>query len=53
MTGPELAQAAVALRPDLKVVFTSGYVDASTLPEAASFVPKPWTVAQVVDAIET
>lgn len=51
MTGPELAQAALALRPDLRVVLTSGYVDASTLPSEVPFVPKPWTVEQVVDAI--
>jgi two-component SAPR family response regulator len=51
MTGPDLAVAAVRIRPDLKLVFTSGYVDAGQLPFAAPFVPKPWSVDQVVQAI--
>lgn len=51
MSGPELAAAALAIRPGLKVVFTSGYVDGAGLPEAASFVPKPWRVDQIVDAL--
>ncbi len=51
MSGPELAAAALAIRPHLKVVFTSGYVDGAGLPVEASFVPKPWRVDQIVDAL--
>jgi CheY-like chemotaxis protein len=51
MTGPDLARHALARRPDLKVVFTSGYVDGTELPPAAPFVPKPWRVDQVVNAL--
>jgi CheY-like chemotaxis protein len=51
MSGPELAKAALRLRPRLKVVFTSGYVDERALPEEAPFVPKPWRVDQVSEAI--
>src|SRR3712207_4827909 len=32
MAGPELVEAARRLRPDLKVVLTSGYVDTRALP---------------------
>ena len=51
MSGPELAKAALRLRPGLKVVFTSGYVDERALPEEVPFVPKPWRVDQVSEAI--
>ena len=51
MSGPELAQAARRLRPDLKVVLTSGYVSREEVPGDIPFVPKPWRtddLAQVV-----
>ena len=51
MSGPELAAAAQRIRPALKIVFTSGYVDGRALPEKVPFVPKPWRVDQVSDAI--
>ena len=51
MSGPELADAAQRVRPDLKIVFTSGYVDERALPKKAPFVPKPWRVDQVSEAI--
>lgn len=51
MSGPELAEAALRLRPSLKIVFTSGYVDESALPNEIPFVPKPWRVDQVSEAI--
>jgi CheY-like chemotaxis protein len=51
MSGPELAKAALRLRPGLKIVFTSGYVDERALPEEVPFVPKPWRVDQVSEAI--
>ena len=43
MSGLELAEAARRVRPDLKVVLTSGYVDAAALPSDVAFVPKPVT----------
>src|SRR3954454_15581259 len=51
MSGPELAQAARRLRPDLRIVLTSGYVSRDEVPEDIPFVPKPWRtddLAQVV-----
>jgi CheY-like chemotaxis protein len=46
MSGPELARAAVQLRPDIKILLTSGYAGAE--PEARSaraefpFIAKPY-----------
>ncbi len=51
MDGLGLAEAARQIRPELKVVFTSGYVDAMSLPADAPFVPKPWRVDEVAAAI--
>lgn len=51
MSGPDLAKAALRLRPALKIVFTSGYVDERSLPDEMPFVPKPWRVDQVSEAI--
>ena len=51
MAGPELAEAARRLRPDLKVVFTSGYVDAIALPPDMIFVPKPVTKDALARAV--
>jgi CheY-like chemotaxis protein len=51
MSGPELVDAAQRVRPSLKIVFTSGYVDERALPEDAAFVPKPWRVDQISEAI--
>src|SRR5215210_5133576 len=51
MSGPEVAQVARRLRPDLKVVLTSGYVSRDEVPRDIPFVPKPWhtdDLAQVV-----
>ncbi len=53
MDGLALAEAAQRIRPDLKVVFTSGYVDGRSLPADAAFVPKPWGVDDIAEAIET
>jgi CheY-like chemotaxis protein len=41
MTGEELAEAAMRIRPDVKIVLTSGFVDRVTV-EGANFVPKPY-----------
>jgi signal transduction histidine kinase/CheY-like chemotaxis protein len=56
MHGPELAARLAGQRPDLPVVFVSGYSDEMpSLPvvsSRASFVAKPFTVAALVDAVE-
>jgi len=48
LSGPELVRSAVALRPDLKVLYTSGYSDDVILRDAvhdkrARFIEKPYT----------
>ncbi len=48
MNGPELAQKALKVRPDLKVLFMSGYAPGSVrqmqdLPDTIDFVNKPFT----------
>jgi CheY-like chemotaxis protein len=51
MSGPELAQVARRLRPNLRIVLTSGYVSREEVPGDIPFVPKPWRtddLAQVV-----
>ncbi len=51
LSGPELAEAALALRPGLKLVYTSGYVNGQDLPQDVPFVPKPWRVDQVAEIV--
>lgn len=51
MSGPELAEAARRARPQLKIVFTSGYVGRKDVPPDVPFVPKPWRVEAVAEAI--
>ena len=41
MRGPELADLARKLRPELKVVLMSGYMNDPDVPSHVSFVPKP------------
>jgi len=45
MKGPELADALVATRPQVRVLYMSGYADATMLPDAESLsvVPKPFS----------
>ncbi len=51
MTGPQLAQALRALKPDLHVLYMSGYTDAmlrSTLVQAGgAYLQKPFTIAEL------
>ena len=51
LSGPELAQVARRLRPDLKVVLTSGYVGREDVPPDMPFVPKPWRINDVAKAV--
>jgi FixJ family two-component response regulator len=55
MHGPALAQRLVAQRPDLRVLFMSGYSDA--MPESPgtrrmAFLQKPFVSAHLVAAVE-
>ena len=51
MDGFELAEAARRLRPDLRIVLTSGYVGRDEVPEDVAFVPKPWRAEEVAGAV--
>ena len=51
MSGPELAQVARRLRPDLRIVLTSGYVCRDEVPDDIPFVPKPWRTGDLVDVV--
>src|SRR5215207_739032 len=51
MSGPELAQVARRLRPDLRIVLTSGYVSGDAVPDGIPFVPKPWRTGDLADII--
>lgn len=51
MNGFELAEEARRLRPDLKVVLTSGYVGRCDVPDDFVFVAKPWRAEDVADAV--
>src|ERR687890_2899656 len=51
MSGPELAEAAQRLRPDLKIVLTSGYVGPKDVLADITFVPKPWRVDAFAEAV--
>jgi len=51
MSGPELAEVARRLRPDLRVVLTSGYVSRKEVPEDIPFVPKPWRTGDLVQVV--
>jgi CheY-like chemotaxis protein len=48
MDGFELAQ---RLRPDLRVVLTSGYISTKDVPDELSFVPKPWRAEALAAAV--
>jgi two-component system cell cycle sensor histidine kinase/response regulator CckA len=59
MKGPELAEALGVVRPGIRVLYMSGYADATMLPDAASLavVPKPFSeetlVRMVREALDT
>ena len=51
MSGTELAETAQRLRPDLRIVLTSGYVGPKDVPADITFVPKPWRVSAIAEAV--
>jgi CheY-like chemotaxis protein len=51
MNGPELAHVACRLRPDLRIVLTSGYVSRDDVPDGIPFVPKPWRTGDLADVV--
>src|SRR3954470_696603 len=51
MSGIELAEAAQRLRPDLRIVLTSGYVGQEDVPSDLCFVRKPWRVQDLAKAV--
>jgi|SRR5579863_3279348 len=57
MSGPDLAEKVVALRPHLRVLFMSGFTDSEVvrvkiLDRALGFLPKPFTSDGLVERIE-
>jgi PAS domain S-box-containing protein len=50
MTGPQLADRLAALRPDIKVLFVSGYPHDSL---AGDFLPKPFSGAELLGRVRT
>ena len=51
MSGTELAEAAQRLRPDLRIVLTSGYVGPKDVPAHIPFVPKPWRAQDIAEMV--
>lgn len=58
MSGPQLAERLAALRPELKVLFVSGYphdsLDTAVLPDRQrSFLPKPFSASELLGCVRT
>jgi two-component system cell cycle sensor histidine kinase/response regulator CckA len=55
LSGPEVAQAAVAMRPDLRVIYVSGYidrqVDLDALGGGTAFLQKPYSLVDLNEKI--
>ncbi|HEX4351512.1 MAG TPA: ATP-binding protein, partial [Polyangiales bacterium] len=56
LSGRQLAERLTALRPELQVLFVSGYLDQIVLPESISdkathFLPKPYTLEAIVRTV--
>ena len=51
MNGSELAHVARRLRPDLRIVLTSGYVSRDAIPDGIPFVPKPWRSGDLAEVV--
>ncbi len=58
LNGPELVARLRAMRPELRVLFTSGYTDAAAFPQGAigvgvAFLEKPFTPASLLEAVRS
>jgi len=56
MNGDELAEVALSLRPDLKVLFTSGYAEPEIARQglgAGAWLKKPYTAAELAEKIRS
>ena len=51
ISGLELAKVAHKRRPNIKIILTSGYVGEDVVPSGVNFVPKPWRMEQVAQAV--
>ena len=54
MTGDEMAEAALALRPNVKMLFTTGYAEpavAKTRSEAGAWLQKPYTAVELAQKV--
>ena len=55
MNGPALAQRLVAVRPELRILFISGYADMTTLPQSdnpnVSFLSKPFQASVLSERV--
>jgi CheY-like chemotaxis protein len=54
MNGDELAEAALAVKPDLKVLFTSGYAQPAVARQglgAGAWLKKPYTAAELAEKV--
>jgi CheY-like chemotaxis protein len=51
MSGLELAKLVHKRRPNIKIILTSGYVGEEVIPSGLNFVPKPWRMEQVAQAV--
>lgn len=52
MNGDECARRIAILRPDLKVLFVTGFADRAILPEHARVLPKPFTRDALLSGVE-
>ena len=56
MTGLELAEAALAVKPDLKLLFTSGYAEPSMArlgQRKGAWLKKPYTAQELADTVRS
>jgi CheY-like chemotaxis protein len=52
MDGRELAKQARSVRPDLPVLFASGYAESIDVPEGMSVIGKPFSIDQLRDKVK-
>ena len=51
MSGIELARVVHKRCPNIRIILTSGYVGEEVVPNGLNFVPKPWRMEQVAQAV--